>query len=88
MGFPFLTGFYSKDLILELAFSTFSPAGHFAFWMGSLAAFFTALYSFRIIYYVFIGPINGNRVVYGNVHDAPTLIAIPLTILGFASMSF
>jgi len=86
MGFPFLTGFYSKDLILELAFSTFSPAGHFAFWMGSLAAFFTALYSFRIIYYVFIGPINGNRVVYGNVHDAPTLIAIPLTILGFASI--
>jgi len=86
MGFPFLTGFYSKDLILELAFSTFTPVGHFAFWLGSLAAFFTALYSFRIIYYVFIGPINGNRVVYSNIHDAPTLIAIPLTILGFASI--
>ncbi len=86
MGFPFLTGFYSKDLILELAFSTFSPVGHFAFWMGSLAAFFTALYSFRIIYYVFLGPINGNRVVYSNIHDAPVLIAIPLTILGFASI--
>jgi NADH-ubiquinone oxidoreductase chain 5 len=86
MGFPFLTGFYSKDLILELAFSTFSPIGHFAFWMGSLAAFFTALYSFRIIYYVFLGPINGNRVVYSNIHDAPLLIAVPLTLLGFASI--
>jgi NADH-ubiquinone oxidoreductase chain 5 len=86
MGFPFLTGFYSKDLILELAFSTFSPVGHFAFWMGSLAAFFTALYSFRIIYYVFLGPINGNRVIYSNIHDAPILIAIPLIILGFASI--
>jgi len=73
-------------LILELSFSTFSPIGHFAFWLGSLAAFFTALYSFRVIYYVFIGPVNGNRVVYSDIHDAPALIAIPLMILGIASI--
>ncbi|CEI80204.1 nadh dehydrogenase subunit 5 [Plasmopara halstedii] len=36
MGFPFLTGFYSKDLILEVAFADFSETGHFAYWLVKL----------------------------------------------------
>jgi len=43
MGFPFLTGFYSKDVILEVAYGKFTTAGHFAYLLGTLAAFF---YSF------------------------------------------
>jgi len=52
MGLPFLTGFYSKDLILELVYgeSYFS----YALWLGLLAAFFTAFYSFRLIYNTFV----------------------------------
>jgi proton-translocating NADH-quinone oxidoreductase chain L len=43
MGLPFLTGFYSKDVILEVAYAKYTLAGHFSYWLGTLAAFF---YSF------------------------------------------
>ena len=53
MGFPFLTGFYSKDVILEVAFASYSSAGHFAYTLGTLAAFFTAFYSMRLSFLTF-----------------------------------
>ena len=46
---PWLTGFYSKDLIIELAFAQYSFEGTFAFILGSLTAGLTAFYSFRLI---------------------------------------
>ena len=51
MGFPFLTGFYSKDAILELAYAKYTISGHFAHWFGCISAFFTAFYSFRLVYF-------------------------------------
>jgi NADH-ubiquinone oxidoreductase chain 5 len=42
IGFPFLTGFYSKDTILEIAFAQYSILGHFAYYLGSFAAFCTS----------------------------------------------
>jgi len=51
MGLPFLTGFYSKDLILELIYSQSYLS--YALWLGLIAAFITAFYSFRLIYYTF-----------------------------------
>jgi len=53
MGFPFLTGFYSKDAILELAFGTFTVSSHFAYWLGTVAACFTAFYSMRLLWLTF-----------------------------------
>lgn len=53
MGFPFLTGFYSKDLILEISFASFSETGHFAYWLGTIGAFFTAFYSTRLLFFAF-----------------------------------
>jgi NADH-ubiquinone oxidoreductase chain 5 len=53
MGFPFLTGFYSKDVIIEVAYAKYSVSGHFAHWFGCMAAFFTAFYSFRLVYLTF-----------------------------------
>ena len=54
MGFPFLTGFYSKDIIIEVAYAKYTLSGHFAHWFGCMAAFFTAFYSFRLVYLTFI----------------------------------
>src|SRR5712675_2149605 len=51
---PWLTGFYSKDLIIELAFGQYSFSGTFAFILGSLTAGITAFYSFRLISLVFL----------------------------------
>lgn len=53
MGFPFLTGFYSKDVLLEYTFTTFTGTSLFAYWLGLITAFFTAFYSFRLILFVF-----------------------------------
>lgn len=52
MGLPFLTGFYSKDLIIELMYGEFYLS--FALWLGLAAASLTAFYSFRLIYYSFL----------------------------------
>ena len=47
MAFPFLTGFYSKDLILEVALGQYEVSGNVAYWLGTISAVFTAFYSFR-----------------------------------------
>ncbi len=86
MGFPFLTGFYSKDVIIELAYAKYSIDGHFAHWFGCLSAMFTAFYSFRLIYLTFLGKFNGYKAVVQYVHDAPVNMAIPLVILAFGSI--
>jgi len=53
MGFPYLTGFYSKDFILEIvAFEHFVPIS-LAYMLAALTAFCTAFYSMRLIYFVF-----------------------------------
>nr|YP_001315130.1 NADH dehydrogenase subunit 5 [Chlorokybus atmophyticus]ABO15105.1 NADH dehydrogenase subunit 5 [Chlorokybus atmophyticus] len=86
VGFPFLTGFYSKDLILELAFAKYSISGRFAFWLGSVSVIFTSYYSFRLLFLTFLAPYNGIRQNVRDAHDAPIIMAIPLILLGFGSV--
>jgi len=87
MGVPFLSGFYSKDLIIEFAYSTYTLSGHFAYWLGTFTAFLTTFYSFRLIFIVFFGPCNViNKTVFNNIHELPLGMAIPLAILCFGSI--
>nr|BDN85835.1 NADH dehydrogenase subunit 5 [Microheliella maris] len=86
MGFPFLTGFYSKDVILELAYTKYSIEGHFAHWLGCISAFFTAFYSFRLLYLTFITKTNGYRQYISSVHESPILMSLPLGILAIGSI--
>lgn len=86
MGFPFLTGFYSKDVILELAYATYRVPGHFAHWLGTIAAFFTAFYSIRLLHLTFLSEPNGYRKVIEGVHDAPIAMGFPLLILSWGSI--
>ena len=86
MGFPFLTGFYSKDVILELAYGSFTFQGRFVHTLGTLAAFFTAYYSTRLLIFTFLRPANGYRVSYEHAHESPLAMAIPLFLLSFASL--
>ena len=86
MGTPFLTGFYSKDVILEVAYAKYTIPGHFSFWFGSLAAFFTAFYSVRLIFLTFLSEPNGHRPLIKNVHDASFYMSFPLIILAIPSI--
>jgi NADH-ubiquinone oxidoreductase chain 5 len=61
IGFPFLTGFYSKDVILEVAYAKYTLSGNFAYWLGSLSALFTSYYSFRLLYLTFSGETYSKR---------------------------
>lgn len=86
MGFPFLTGFYSKDAILEFAQASYTFNGYFAYWLGTISAFFTAFYSLRLLYYTFISNTNSNLKVFNLAHESPWNMSLPLLILAFGSI--
>jgi NADH-ubiquinone oxidoreductase chain 5 len=86
IGFPFLTGFYSKDVILELAYTHYTVSGNFAFWLGSISVMFTSYYSFRLLFLTFLSPANAPKSSLSNCHDAPLLMAIPFILLAFGSI--
>jgi NADH-quinone oxidoreductase subunit L len=77
---PF-AGFYSKDIILEAAWSANSIAGSYAFWMGITAAFLTAFYSWRVIIMTFHGTSRADETVLAHVHESPKVMLIPLIVL-------
>ena len=88
MGFPFLTGFYSKDVILEIAYTKYSIHSCFAYWLGTISAFFTAYYSWRLLYLTFLSKSNGYKNVIFNAHEPDLYMSIPLGILAFGSIFF
>jgi NADH-ubiquinone oxidoreductase chain 5 len=85
---PWLTGFYSKDLIIELAYGQYSFSGTYAFILGSITAGLTAFYSFRLICLVFLTVPNGPKQNYLNVHEANNKVIIPLFLLALFSIFF
>nr|YP_011007923.1 NADH dehydrogenase subunit 5 [Aureophycus aleuticus]WBP69754.1 NADH dehydrogenase subunit 5 [Aureophycus aleuticus] len=86
MGMPFLTGFYSKDVILEVGYATYSNASHFAYWLGSLAAFCTAFYSIRLLALCFLAEPNGSRSLLLSASEGGWPIGLVLGILALPSM--
>jgi len=85
---PYLTGFYSKDLILELAYGQYSFTGMYAFILGSITAGITAFYSFRLISLVFLTTPNGQKQAYLNSHESKFAVIFPLLILSLFSIFF
>ncbi len=88
MALPWLTGFYSKDLILEVAYGQYEFSGQVAYWLGTLSACLTAFYSLRLISLTFLTYPNASKSVYLHTHDAPTIVMIPLIILSLLAIFF
>ena len=81
-----MTGFYSKDVILEIAYSKYNFLGTFSHWLGSFSASITAFYSFKLIYMTFLSSPNGFKQSIQKAHDAPFPMAFPLVVLGLFSI--
>lgn len=83
-GLPFLTGFYSKDLLLELVYQNHYLS--FALWLGLITTFLTAFYSFRLISYTFLTR-SGIAVRTSNIlHEGKWNLFTPLIVLFILSI--
>jgi len=65
-AFPFMTGFYSKDFILESAFGQYSFSGFTVYVIATIGAIFTTLYSVKILYLTFLSGPKGAKISYRN----------------------
>jgi len=80
-GIPPFAGYFSKDMILEAAYAAESASGGFAFWLGIIAAFMTAFYSWRLLLMTFHGRPRAESSVMSHVHESPKVMLIPLLAL-------
>ncbi len=80
-GIPGLAGFFSKDEILWMAYAGESPVGKLVWAIGTLVAFLTAFYSFRLIFLTFHGKFRGTHEQEHHLHESPKSMTIPLVLL-------
>ena len=85
-GFPFLSGFYSKDAIIEFAFFKNSLIGNYAMSIGILTAFLTSIYSWRLFFKTFHGTYNNKNFSINDTHESPFVMLFPLILLGFGAI--
>ena len=88
VAFPYLTGFYSKDFILESAFGQFYFSSIVVYFIATIGAIFTTLYSVKVLYLTFLSNPNGPLVNYKNAHEGNLFMSIPLIVLALFSIFF
>ncbi|MGI9498744.1 MAG: NADH-quinone oxidoreductase subunit L [Geminicoccaceae bacterium] len=91
-AFPLTSGFVSKDFIIETTWFDHTPVGLYTYWMTLIAAFLTALYTWRLMFMTFEGNFRGGKAMLDHTHEPPWTMAVPLVILGagalFAGLGF
>jgi NADH-ubiquinone oxidoreductase chain 5 len=88
VAFPFMTGFYSKDFILESAYGQFYFSGTVVYFIATIGAMFTTLYSVKVLYLTFLTNPNGPVVNYKHAHEGDIFMSLPLIILALFSIFF
>ena len=85
-GFPFLSGFYSKDAIIEFSYLSGNTTGYFAAGIGIFTAFLTSIYSWRLMLKTFHGNYNNKIISKNSIHESPLIMIIPLIILAIGAI--
>jgi NADH-ubiquinone oxidoreductase chain 5 len=88
VAFPFMTGFYSKDFILESAYGQFYFSSIAVYVVAVIGAIFTTLYSVKVIYLTFLANPNGSINYYKHAHESDIFMSLPLVILAVFSIFF
>ena len=88
VAFPFMTGFYSKDFILESAYGQFHFSSIAVYVIAVIGAIFTTLYSVKVLYLTFLTNPNGSMTYYKHAHEGDIFLSLPLVILAIFSIFF
>jgi len=88
VAFPFMTGFYSKDFILESAYGQFYFSSTVVYFIATIGAMFTTLYSVKVLYLTFLTNPNGPIVNYKHAHEGDIFMSLPLIVLAIFSIFF
>jgi NADH-ubiquinone oxidoreductase chain 5 len=88
VAFPFMTGFYSKDFILESAYGEFYFSSTVVYIIATIGAMFTTLYSVKVLFLTFLTNPNGSLVIYKQAHEGDIYMSLPLIILAIFSIFF
>jgi NADH-quinone oxidoreductase subunit L len=85
-GFPFLSGFYSKDAIIEFAYLKGNNIGYYAAGIGIFTALLTSIYSWRLIFKTFHGTYNNKKIKIDEMHESPMIMILPLIVLSIGAI--
>ena len=88
MGFPFTSGFYSKDAIIEAAYLSNSMFSSYAYILGTLGVVMTSFYSWRLMFLTFNGNSRMGEDNLKKVHESPNVMLIPLFLLAIGALFF
>jgi len=88
LAIPFMTGFYSKDFILESTYGQFYLSSIIIYLIATIGAGFTTLYSAKVLYLTFLTNPNGPLINYKQAHEGDIFLNIPLIILAIFSIFF
>ncbi len=85
-GIPIFAGYYSKDAIVEAAWARHSGLGIYGFLCGTIAAFLTAFYSWRLLILTFHGRTRADQHAWEHVHESPPVMLLPLVLLAIGAV--
>lgn len=85
MAIPGLTGYYSKDIIIESLYGTYTVSGYIMYYIATASATLTAIYSIRVLYLTFYNNPRSNKYTYNFIHESNHMI-VPMFILAIYSI--
>jgi NADH-ubiquinone oxidoreductase chain 5 len=88
VAFPFMTGYYSKDFILESAYGQYCFSSITVYIIAVIGATFTTLYSVKVLYLTFLTNPNGSFAYYRGAHEGNIFLSLPLVLLAIFSIFF
>nr|YP_004927961.1 NADH dehydrogenase subunit 5 [Yarrowia deformans]CCC29044.1 subunit ND5 of proton translocating NADH:ubiquinone oxidoreductase [Yarrowia deformans] len=86
MAMPGLTGYYTKDIIMESTYGSYNVSNYMVYWMAYLSAVLTCVYSMKMLYLTFYSNPNNNTTTYYNAHESNIYITLPMFMLAMFAM--